>query len=687
MNSWDNLGLVFDALARRGHLSGVQIFRRFGDEFRLLGRFAELRVELEFSTRHLEKIRDGKTFLLSRARILPVTEKGRVCGFLAVSQGSRPLRAPFCRSIASLVGHFLTSAPSPAFAPRQERAHLGFRQVLEKLVRSEQPVQVLRPLLLEMIAQVGANRGGLFLFDPGDHTLSLKELVSFRRPPVDLETDEFDSFTLPVPADCTPYWKRLVSEGQPLVLDAEKPEDESYFWPGTREWHLARGEKLVVSWPLLLGELALGFIALTFCSQTEVTPDLFEVAAPFAQEATLALGLMERGEKAREQLLRNQNEELGRVNETIQRGLVAVAAEHRTELAVGKLLQVVSEHLACGSSALWVYEPTLERFRVKSVLLDGEVIYDPARFDSVWPVHWDLRWRSHLEEKRPVVYRIAEIDPASERAFFERLGVQTLLAIPLISSRQTMGSFTMRFPDRRNFSQASLQLVQMLSHQATMVLQMQQLLGRVEDLATRAERSRLAGELHDTLSQNLVALVTHAAAASGCLKAHRATPGDLDTHLGHLERLARQCLLDARNSLGNLLPQALRSGGLSEALQGLIQAANAQHPDRCHFRLRGRPRCLSPGVEAELYRIAQECLQNSLRHAQASAVRVTLFYRKCELVLETEDDGTGAEPPDVHDGFGLELIQTRASRIGAYLCFARRPGRGTLVKVRYHDRT
>lgn len=670
LDAWERTRRFLEPLLRLGEIGCLQVYRKHQGDLTLLGEVGVREQKLRFS------VFDAGAVTSLGGEIVDILDtSARPVGLLAlVPKAKRPLPANWAPQIARVVGRLLSGRRTSP--PQEERIERSLRGVLEQLVSSARPVDVLRPLLLEMIAQVNSNGGGLFVYDSGSQTLRMVELVSYRRSSTDLMQPEFDSFTQAVAADITPYWARLLEERAPVVLDANSPADEIYFWPGTRAWHLAQNEPLAVGFPLLLGKRPLGFIGLTYSSAADVGPPMLEVAAPFVQEATLAVALIELGEKAREQLRRSQSEDFARMNLTIQQGLAAVEDELQQHKVVGGLLKVVSDHLGSHSSALWLYDSKKDRYEVTTAWLKGRIITDADEIADSWPAERDLLWRDHIRERRPVAYRVEELEPESERLFFRKRGIQAILGIPLISGQHIVGSFTMRFPEARNFSCADLQLVQMLSHQATLAILLTRTIERAEQLAVTAERSRLAGELHDTIAQDLSAVLALSRSAQGFLGKAQPDHARALEHLQKVERLARKGVLETRRSLQDLHPLPLAQRDLAEALQQLASSFG-----RCHFSIRGQKYPIPTDVERELYRISQEGVQNAIRHSGAARLVLKLNYSRKSLRISLQDDGSGDWNQADQTGHGLRLIEERAARVGAVVLYQKTLGKGTKMSV------
>jgi signal transduction histidine kinase len=141
---------------------------------------------------------------------------------------------------------------------------------------------------------------------------------------------------------------------------------------------------------------------------------------------------------------------------------------------------------------------------------------------------------------------------------------------------------------------------------------------------------------------------------------------------------------DMRLLIFQLHPPELETEGLAAVLQARLAAVEARAGLQTDFRVEGERR-LPIAVEEELYWIAQEALNNVLKHARARRVTVGLHFADASICLEVRDDGVGfdalATSTRGRGGVGLRSISERAVRVGGTLSYESRPGEGTRVKV------
>jgi signal transduction histidine kinase len=203
----------------------------------------------------------------------------------------------------------------------------------------------------------------------------------------------------------------------------------------------------------------------------------------------------------------------------------------------------------------------------------------------------------------------------------------------------------------------------------------------LEQLAVTRERNRLARELHDTLAHTLSAVSVQLNALEVLWDSD---PAAARATLQQTRQLTRGGLDEARRALHELRAQPVEELGLALALQRLAERAAQRAGLRLIFSAPPRVVGLRPEVEQHLYRIAEEALNNVVRHANARQLTVTLAQDAAGAALLTiADDGHGFDPAQGATGhYGLTGMRERAFLIGAMLEIQSQPRRGTTVRVR-----
>ncbi len=195
------------------------------------------------------------------------------------------------------------------------------------------------------------------------------------------------------------------------------------------------------------------------------------------------------------------------------------------------------------------------------------------------------------------------------------------------------------------------------------------------------ERQRLARDIHDTLAQGFTSIVMHLEAAD------QALPDDLDTLQKHLDRArgtARTSLEEARRVVQALRPHSLDQRSLPDAIERTAVRWQEETGIPLTTTTTGDPIPLHPDIEVTLLRASQEALANIRKHAQATAVQLTLSYFDDVVVLDVQDNGVafaGAAVSPLSGGYGLQAMRERAEQCGGSVTVESEPGEGTTVVV------
>ena len=152
----------------------------------------------------------------------------------------------------------------------------------------------------------------------------------------------------------------------------------------------------------------------------------------------------------------------------------------------------------------------------------------------------------------------------------------------------------------------------------------------MQEVAVLGERNRMAREIHDTLAQGFTGIVLQLEAAE---QAMEESPTEVPEHLIRARTLARESLQEARRSVWNLLPRALEEQPIDVALDEEVLRFATADAGKAHFSISGTRRGLPADVQTALFRICQECLTNTRKHAGATKVDVSLIYRADEVHL------------------------------------------------------
>jgi signal transduction histidine kinase len=279
-------------------------------------------------------------------------------------------------------------------------------------------------------------------------------------------------------------------------------------------------------------------------------------------------------------------------------------------------------------------------------------------------------------------------DPAigtrEDRESLERMivttGYRAILSVPLIVQNEGYGGITLYYRTPRRFTDEEVQLATSLGVQAAMAIENARLRERAGQTATVEERNRLARELHDSVAQSLYSVTLYAEAAARLVTAGESA-GVAD-HLRELGTTAREALREMRLLIFELSPPALEKSSLADAIQARLDAVESRGGITVQLQVEGTER-LGRESRQELYQVAQEALNNALKHARAQSVKILLQYGERETRLSIRDDGVGIrlDQAQKSGGLGLRSMRERVQRIGGSLTVESHPSGGTEVSV------
>lgn len=270
--------------------------------------------------------------------------------------------------------------------------------------------------------------------------------------------------------------------------------------------------------------------------------------------------------------------------------------------------------------------------------------------------------------------RIAALTSAMQR-------FRAVLALPLVAQEVAFGGLAFYYGQPREFSDEEVSLATTFAGQAALAIQNARLRAHAEEVAVMAERNRLARELHDAVTQTLFSA---SLIADVLPRIWERSPELGQAKLGELRELTRGALAEMRTLLLELRPATLTESSLGELLQQLAAAVVGRSRLAVAVEIGGEEkRPLPPETQVALYRIAQEALNNVVKHAGAERVTVWLRLLPACVELEVSDNGRGFDPAAVSaHSLGLGIMRERAAKIDADFLVESVIGEGTTITVR-----
>jgi nitrate/nitrite-specific signal transduction histidine kinase len=347
---------------------------------------------------------------------------------------------------------------------------------------------------------------------------------------------------------------------------------------------------------------------------------------------------------------------------------VLLALAHRAAVAIENAqLYAESERRRHELEALYRVDETLHRsLRLEDVLRSlVDVATDVMNADYVCVTIWDA------QRQRATV--------AAERG--SGVESQTRLEVQITVSGQPFGIFSVAFGAQHVASTDEHRLAQALAQRAGLAIQNARLFEQAQQVATAEERQRLARELHDAVTQTLFSA---SLIAEVLPRLWARNPDQGRQRLEELRHLTRGALAEMRTLLLELRPAALVETPFGHLLNQLADSISSRTTVHIEVHTEAAERPLPPDVQLSMYRIAQEALNNIVKHASANRAEVRFRRRAASMTLRITDDGRGFDTSRTPAGhLGLSIMRERARAIHARLRIDSRIGSGTRVDVRW----
>jgi signal transduction histidine kinase len=357
--------------------------------------------------------------------------------------------------------------------------------------------------------------------------------------------------------------------------------------------------------------------------------------------------------------------------------VLAIAAEHEVEPVLQRLVDSARELAGAKYAALGIPDGEGAFASFITSGMSDELI------EAMGPLP-----RTHgmlgamLESAEPHLTDDITADPRF-RGWWPRAHPQmrSFLGVPIVIRDEVLGAvYLTEKEDGSMFSAADQKLIGLLAAHAAIAIENARLYQRSRELSIIEERNRLARELHDSVTQRLFGVALAAESAATLLGRD---PGAVAVELGRVSELARGAMEELRAVVFELRPGSLEGEGLATVLRKHVDVLRRVSGQQIELRVCDMPR-LAPGPAAQVLRIAQEALGNSMSHAAAKRIAVKLGGKDGRLVLKVTDDGCGFDPagPEVRgQRLGLTSMEERATELGGTLTVTSTINEGTTVRL------
>jgi PAS domain S-box-containing protein len=271
---------------------------------------------------------------------------------------------------------------------------------------------------------------------------------------------------------------------------------------------------------------------------------------------------------------------------------------------------------------------------------------------------------------------------APAHRFIREISWDTVYIVPLVYRERSLGAIIVYYMPEEEPEEDERVFLKAVADQTAVAVENARLFDEAQGKAALEERQRLARELHDSVSQALYGIALGSRTARTLLD-REAHPDRVAEWLEYVLSLAEAGLTEMRALIFELRPESLETEGLVAALNQQAAALEARH----EIPIRATILCEEPDLPLEtkeaLYRIAQEALHNTVKHAHASRADLKLRCDSRGIALEVSDDGVGFDPEGTFSGhLGLKSMRERAGHLGGTLRVESAPGEGTTIRVK-----
>jgi len=296
-------------------------------------------------------------------------------------------------------------------------------------------------------------------------------------------------------------------------------------------------------------------------------------------------------------------------------------------------------------------------------------------------------YRQVIQKRQPVIFNeldVPEADKGTDGAVLEAFNgafdyAHAWLGVPLMVKDRLIGVLHVDRVRPGHFDDQDAQLVLAFANQAAVAIENARLYERAQSAAALEERQRLARELHDSVSQALYGIALGTRTARAMVDKSEVGKPELASPLEYVLSLADAGLAEMRALIFELRPESLESEGLVAALSKLAEAMRARHQIEVQTDLGEEP-SIALRMKESLYRVAQEALHNTTKHAHATQVKLKLALDERALTLEIADNGTGFDTLQEYPGhLGLRSMRERIEALGGKFKIESAPQAGTHI--------
>ncbi|MEB3359616.1 MAG: GAF domain-containing protein [Synechococcales bacterium] len=407
-------------------------------------------------------------------------------------------------------GHGNLCQPDPqARVVQLEKANKALQQSLVRLATDGNLDLFLGHVLTEIIQQVTASSGHIFLFDAQKNTLELRISVRDDQICYGTRPDEPELFQAPFSADITPAFQHLCE--QRSILSLNDAEFGGLAWPGTVEWFQRDQVAEAIALALMAGDRPVGLLGLRFTTLAALSPEEMELIYALTHQATLAIEITRVSEEAKQAAILKEQEkaaqaratELTKANNVLKHNIDCLVNISELDQFVGYVLLEITKQLQVANCALFLYNKPSHVMQFYMGVSDGEIltesnlqVYGFELFAEPIPAEKTQAWTMLVQGHKPEVVNLDHCEMyacwGETIPWHLQKGHRATLCFPLKLASEPWGFLGLAFYEVPNVPQEKLELMQALVHQLALALHLTRIAEEKHQAALAHEREKAA---------------------------------------------------------------------------------------------------------------------------------------------------------------------------------------------------